>query len=303
MSLVLPEPLLGFASRGESWRTWLDALPRLADEMLADWDLVVDGAPMNGECALVVPVRTPGAEPAVLKIGWPHWEAEHEHLALRAWAGDGAVRLLRADPHRWALLLERARADRDLTTVPVIEACELVAGLYQRLHRPALPQLRLLSEQAQRWSRALGGLRHDLVPRRYVEQAAALARDLASDASTDGTLIHTDLHYFNVLAADREPWLAIDPKPLSGDPAFEVAPLLWNRWDEAVGDGNIRQAIRRRFFTVVDAAGLDENRARDWVIVREMVNAVWAIEDAGPDGLPDVDWITTCVSITKAVQA
>ncbi|MGH8826118.1 MAG: aminoglycoside resistance protein, partial [Jiangellaceae bacterium] len=73
--------------------------------------------------------------------------------------------------------------------------------------------------------------------------------------------------------------------------------------DEAVADGRLREAIRRRFFTVVDAAGLDEDRARDWVIVREMVNAKWEIEEAGPDSPPDVDWITTCIAITKAVQA
>jgi len=278
-------------------------LPRLVRDLLGEWELRADGAAMYGECALVLPVVADGAA-AVLKVGWPHWEAEHEHLALRDWDGAGAVRLLRADPHRYALLLERCDT-RDLNTIGVLEACELVASSYRRLHVPAGPRYRLLSEQARRWAVELEALSHDApVPRRYVEQAAALARDLGSDPACDGRLIHTDLHYANVLAADREPWLVIDPKPLSGDPHFEIAPLLWNRWDELVATGNVRRAVRQRFHTIVDAAGLDEDRARDWVVVRELVNTLWAMDDlAGWRSDPDTkDWITECLTIAKAVQ-
>jgi streptomycin 6-kinase len=95
----------------------------------------------------------------------------------------------------------------------------------------------------------------------------------------------------------------IDPKPMSGDAHYEVSPLLWNRWDEIVESGDIRRAVRRRFHAVVDTAGLDEERARDWVVVREVHNAMWAFEDADGD-LSDVDrdWITTAIAIAKAVQ-
>lgn len=130
-----------------------------------------------------------------------------------------------------------------------------------------------------------------------------LARDLATDPRTDGTLLHTDLHFENVLAADREPWLAIDPKPLSGDPAYEVAPVLWNRWAEVTASGDVRGAIRRRGWAVVDAADLDPDRARDWAVVRLAVNALWTLERAAPGGLTpaDQEWLTTCVTIVKAV--
>ena len=74
------------------------------------------------------------------------------------------------------------------------------------------------------------------------------------------------------------PWLVIDPKPMSGDPHYEPAPMLWNRFDEYAGD--VRDGVRRRFHTLVDAAGLDEDRARDWVVVRMVINANWAVEDA-----------------------
>ena len=188
----------------------------------------------------------------MLKISWPHWEAETEHLALRAWHGDGAVELWRADPRRYALLLERARADRDLRSVGVIEACEVVAGLYGRLHVAPLPQTRRLSDLCREWADRLPMLLDtNLVSRRFVTQAQRLLADLADDPATDAALIHSDLHYFNVLAATREPWLVIDPKPLAGDPAYEVAPLLWNRWDEVlarrlVAGGVAGADLRRR---------------------------------------------------------
>jgi streptomycin 6-kinase len=133
-----------------------------------------------------------------------------------------------------------------------------------------------------------------------VQQAVSLGRDLVADPASVGVLIHSDLHYFNVLAADREPWLAIDPKPISGDPHYEVAPLLWNRWDEVVGSGDVRVAVRRRFHTVVDAAGLDEERARDWVVVRMLHNAMWELEDNPTT--PDAEYLTMCIAIAKAVQ-
>ncbi|MDX6430408.1 MAG: streptomycin 6-kinase, partial [Streptosporangiaceae bacterium] len=107
MSVDIPDGLLVVASRGPDWADWLDRLPRLTRDLLGEWDLRVDGTAAYGNCALVVPVLTGDGQRAVLKVQFPHWEAETEHLALRAWAGNGAVQLLRADPRRFTLLLER----------------------------------------------------------------------------------------------------------------------------------------------------------------------------------------------------
>ena len=297
----LPASFLAFSARGDSWAQWLAELPRLIRSVLSEWSLTPAGDVRSGQTAVALPVRTATGEAAVVKFGWPHPEAEHERLALRTWGGRGAVRLLQADPRRSVLLLERADAERDLTALPVLEACEVVAGLYPLLHRPAIPQLDRLSDHSARWADALTRLRADrLVPRRYVDQAAGLARDFADDPATDGRLLHTDLHYDNVLASGREPWLAIDPKPLSGEPAYEVAPMLWNRWDEAVASGNVRNAVLDRMYALVDAAGLDEDRVRAWVIVREMVNVLWTLTDASAP--MSADWVTTAVTIVKAVQ-
>ncbi|GCD88419.1 aminoglycoside phosphotransferase family protein [Nocardioides sp. LS1] len=303
----IPADLERQRALGPDWGAWLDRLPRLVDELLDEWDLAVDGEPMCGFCSVVVPVRTAAGEPAVLKVGFDgDDEGEFEGLMLQRAGGRGMVRLLRADPGRHALLLERVHA-RDLSSVGDTEACEIVAGLYPVIHRPAPPQLRTVTSYVARWAAALGTLPRDApVPRRLVEQAVSLARDLVADPASVGTTVHGDLHQHNVLAADREPWLVIDPKPMSGDPHYEPAPMLWNLWDRVTESGNVRGAVRRRFFTLVDDGGLDEQRARDWVVVRMVLNAHWSIQDAQRAARAldegEREWITRCIAIAKAVQ-
>ena len=305
----LPATFAAYAARGDAFAEFLARLPGVVEALVGEWRLAVDlppGAePTHGSGALVVPVRTAGGRPAVLKVGFPHPEAEQEHLALRHWDGRGAVRLLRADPRRHALLLERLHRE-DLGALWDVEACEVVAGLYASLHVPAPPSVRRLAPYAENWAGRLLALPRDApLPRRLVEQAAGLARDLAATPVDGGDrMLHTDLHGANVLAADREPWLAIDPKPLAGDPHHEVAPMLWNRWDELVAaDRSLREGVRLRFHTLVDAAGLDEARARDWTLVRVVVNAMWTLQECAPplDAAARAR-ITRCVTLAKAVQ-
>ncbi|MBZ5735875.1 aminoglycoside phosphotransferase family protein [Nocardioides sp. TRM66260-LWL] len=299
----LPASLLALGARGPSWASWLDRLPALLRDLVAEWELVVDGDPRHGNTAVVFPVRTRDRVDAVLKVGFLDAESEHESLAMQHWHGRGAATLLRADPRRGALLLERLTS-RDLVEEWDVAACEIVGGLYGALHRPAPPQLRLLSVLCEGWAARLAALpRSAPLPRRMVEQAAHLAASFATDAATDGRLLHADLHYENVLADAAGEWRAIDPKPLSGDPHFEPAPLLWNRYDELAGD--VRDGVRRRFHAVIDAAGLDEERARDWVVLRMMVNALWRLEEDAGGVTPAAStgsWLTTCVAVAKAVQ-
>jgi streptomycin 6-kinase len=290
------------ARRGPDWADWVDRLPALLAGLLEEWELSIDGMMMHGYVALVVPVRTGAGTPAALKVSFPDEESEHEHLALQRWGGRGAVRMLRADPHRSAMLLERMHQER-LLEVWDLEACEIVADLYGLLHVPALPQLRLLTSYVETWAGQMSALpRNAPLPRRLVEQAISLSRDFVADPASVGTMIHGDLHYENVMAADRAPWLAIDPKPMSGDPHYELAPMLWNRFDDLAGD--VREGVRRRFHALVDRSGLDEHRARDWVVVRMMNNACWCLLDP-----PEVqrltsteDYLTMCIAVAKAVQ-
>lgn len=271
-------------------------LPPGVRSQLEEWELTADGPVKQGSAATVVAVRTSDGTPAVLKIASPAVESEHEHLALRRWGGAGAVRLLRADPHRHALLLERLSA-QNLSTLWDVEACEVVAALYRHVHVPALPQLRSLTTIVEQWVRDFEDLpRGAPIPHRLVEQAIAAARELTADQH-GGVVLHGDLHYGKVLAGEREPWLAIGPKPLNGDPHFEIAPMLWHRWDEL--EGYVRGGIRTRLHALVEAAGFDEARARAWVLVRVVHQAAHALESQSASGPAQ---LTKFVALAKAVQ-
>ena len=285
------------AQRGPRWADWVASLPSITRRVAQQWDLQSDGPPQHGHCSLLAPVRTSEGAAAMLKIGFPDEESEHEHLALRHWAGHGAVRLLSADPSVRALLLERLHP-ADLSAESDSRTGEIVASLYRQLHVPALPSLRPLSGYVDRWTADLTNLpRSAPIPRRLVEQAAALGSQLCSDRSVPDRVLHTDLHYGNVLAGTRQPWLVIDPKPVNGDPHYELAPMLWNRWAEIAPD--VRDGVRRRFWTLVDAAGFDEDRAQSWVVVRMVHNAMWAVQEGAR---ADREWLTRCIAVAKAVQ-
>ncbi|MDO5662537.1 MAG: aminoglycoside phosphotransferase family protein [Brachybacterium sp.] len=267
---------------GISGDDWLAALPRLIAERMEAWGLTADGDPWYGENALVVPVTRPEGEAGALKLTWPHVEAQLEHLALRHWAGEGAVRLLAAHPATYALLLERLDGDRDLDGPPIIAACEEIGGLFGRLDRPSPPQVPSLAAHIPRWQDKLREPPPQ-VPRRLVLQAAHHLQDLAPGAD-DGRLVHTDLHFQNVLAPQdpaRGQWLAIDPKPLAAEWAFAVAPAIWNRSEEAARAHSLAVHVRFRADVITDAAGLDEERVRAWTFLRLVLNAVDAA-DAGP---------------------
>ncbi|MGD8150543.1 aminoglycoside phosphotransferase family protein [Ornithinimicrobium sp. Y1694] len=281
--------------RGPTGQEWLDELPALIEHALDRWELRPDGEARHGECALVLPVvgRSPRgpvrAAQAALKLTWPHAEARHEHLALRAWGGRGAVELLAADPARWTLLLERLDAERELSGIPILEACEEIGGLMLLLDRPALPQCDLVADKAVRWADQLAR-GTPLVPRRLTEQAAGTLADLLASAP-EPRLVHEDLHDLNVLAplADQgEPregrragaWVAIDPKPVSGEWAYAVAPIVWNRADETSRASSLRTHARLRADLVAEAAGLDPDRVQAWTLVRLVLNAVWAADYA-----------------------
>lgn len=301
----IPDGLSEQAALGPLWADWLRRLPGAVSALLDEWDLRRDGEELwHGFESLVVPVIDRHGTPAVLKVAFDgDDEGAQEALGLHHWQGRGAVRMLRADPRRRALLLERL-SRRDLTTVDDDEACLVVADLYGRLHIPAPGRLTPLTAHLERWLGDLASIPRDApVPRRFVEQALSLGRDLLADNATVGVIVHGDLHHENVLADADGRWVAIDPSPMSGDAHYELAPMLWNRLGSRASD--VRYDIRRRFYTITDAADLDQDRARDWVIVRMILNAHWAIVDAERAARPlrptDREWITTCVTVAKAV--
>ncbi|MGW1005452.1 aminoglycoside phosphotransferase family protein [Streptomyces sp. NPDC002520] len=262
---------------GEAGRAFVADLPRRAGEFLGRWGLRVDGPAMYGVAALVLPVVRAEGTRAALKLQLLDEESAGEPAALRAWDGDGAVRLLEHDEPTCTLLLERLDEHRALSRVPdVREAVLVVAGLLARLTaRPAPVGMRRLGDVARRMlERVPGALRRvpDPADRRLLGDCAAAVREVVSDPGH--RLLHWDLHYDNVLAADRASWLAIDPKPLAGDPGFELLPAIVNRYDPA--------DTARRFDVLTGELGLDRERARAWTLGRVLQNCLWEVEGGRP---------------------
>ncbi|MBD0292964.1 MAG: hypothetical protein ICV70_05265 [Jiangellaceae bacterium] len=264
-------------------------------QVLHRWRLQLDGPPMHGACALVLPVRTADHVPAVLKLTWPHDDAREEDRALAVWDGNGAVRLLAVEPQAWVMLLERLDASTDLSTLELDRALTTIGELLRRLGVAVDTPFTPVDELATAWmSKFAYGRRRVLteVPRQVVEAAAGVLPDLLG--STSPVLLHTDLHFENVLAGHREPWLAIDPKPRLGDAAYEVAPSLWNRWLEATHAADLGAHLRRRADLVAEVAGLDRTRVTGWVVVREAVNALDALHTR------NTEWRAISVAVAEA---
>ncbi|QHA09723.1 hydroxyurea phosphotransferase [Streptomyces broussonetiae] len=262
---------------GAAGRAFIAALPALAAAFLDRWQLRPDGPSMNGVSALVLPVARADGTRAVLKLQLPDAETLGEPVALRVWDGDGAVRLLDHDPATGTMLLERLDESRMLASLADTRATTLViARLLAHLTSfPAPPGLRRLGDIARAmlertpWALERIG---DPAARRLVADCAAAVREVVAEPGD--RLLHWDLHDENVLAADRADWLAIDPKPLAGDPGFELWPALHNRFEAA--------EVAWRFDALTDALGLDRERARAWTLGRLLQNALWDVADGRP---------------------
>ena len=214
----------------------------------------------------------------MLKLNAPsHFEADHEADALELWDGGGAVRLLARDDERRALLIERCRPGTPLWDAHVDEV-PVVAELLPRLwNKPPKPhRFRRLVDEAERWLVE--------VPERYEVGGAPFDRsllELACDVfrSVDRSarfLVNQDLHGGNVLRAEREPWLVIDPKPLVGERDANAVGLLRN----AALDGGVTAV--RRWLAAFAELGLDAQRARDWGVAHTLAWG-WDEDDGWSD--------------------
>jgi streptomycin 6-kinase len=239
--------------------------PQSVLELERRWSLTL-GLPFpreEGSVGWVAPVTRADGTPAVLKIGMPHFEAEHEAEGLRFWAGEPTVRLLDADESLGALLLERCEPGTSLRELPEPEQDRVIAGLLQRLWRsPSSPhRFRPLAALLSHWAEetlAQPGKRSD---EGMVQEGLRLFRELPRSASSE-MLLATDLHAGNVLRAQREPWLVIDPKPFVGDPAYDATQHLLNCMERLRSDP--RGTIRR----FSDLLEVDDERVRLWTFAR-----------------------------------
>lgn len=314
----------GGSSSGRDWLASLPGLVRQClDRWQLEPDLAPGALPWSGHGAIVVPVRprataTVGTgtgtnaggtltgfgdapvgaarQEAVLKIAYPHDEALVEPQALTLWSGHGAVRLLAGDAGAGALLLERLDAARSLQGLPLDEAIPVWGAVVRRLSlvpdgRPEWHDFDHVAARAEQWSDELPESWERLgrpFPRWLLEAALEVCQTRGAVGRRAGrdVLVHTDLHYLNILARlpGEEPeggggepaagWAAIDPQPMIGEAEFAVAPLLWNRIRELSRAAPERD-LRERCRDVSMAAGLDAEVARQWSLAREVENALF----------------------------
>ncbi|MEU1177350.1 aminoglycoside phosphotransferase family protein [Streptomyces sp. NPDC005820] len=253
---------------GEEGARWIAGLPSLVGELVGRWGCVLDGDVLHGGVGIVVPVVASGHGSAVVKVSFPHPGNVHEPDAFAAWGGRGAVRLLARDDERFAMLLERVRAE-SLAEVEDTDEVAVVAGRVSRRLAVAAPAgLPRIQDMALAWDEELRLDRAEFahgVSERSFGAALATVRELGR--AQPGLLVHGDLHARNILRAEREPWLAVDPKGWVGDPAYDGGTLL-----KALGlrlvalddPGDVRKAALRVLDVFSEAAGLDRERVGRW---------------------------------------
>jgi streptomycin 6-kinase len=271
--------------RGAAGAGWLNRLPVLIAECEERWSLEVDSPFPELSFNYVAPALRADGTSAVLKLSFPEDPGfEKEAEALRVFSGRGAARLLELDRDRGVMLLERLDPGVPLTAVrDNEEATTIAANVLRRLWRP-VPQdhpFPLVSD----WARGFDRLRRSFgggtgpMPAALVEEAEGLFAELLASQG-EPVLLHGDLHHHNVLTAQREPWLAIDPKGVVGEPAYDTAALLHNPVEllERPRPGKV---LERRIALLSEELGLDRERVRGWGVAQAVLAAYWGLEDSG----------------------
>ncbi len=268
---VVPDLLVTNCRGVPERERWLAGLEAALDTACARWGLEL-GDPFDGPevgAAWVAPAVRRGGERVVLKLGMPHDEAADEAHGLALWAGDPTVRLIDVDDRSGAMLLERCEPGTALRSQPERDQDAVVGAMLRRLHREPPPAhgLRPLSAMLARWSAATRGKEARWSDAGLVLEGLTRMDELLR-TTTRHVMLATDLHAGNVLAARREPWLVIDPKPFVGDPAYDATQHLLN------GLERLRAAPHDTVARLADLAGLDAERVRDWTLVRLVVEPI-----------------------------
>jgi streptomycin 6-kinase len=285
-----------FGPAGDQWRI---RLPNLLDEVCRRWDLT-PAAPFALSYNYVCPARRADGAAAVLKLGYPNRELTSEIHALRAYAGEGACRLLDADAAQGTLLLERLQPGTMLAALEDDDqATEVAAAVIERLRRPAPAEEGFLS--LREWMDGLKELRPRFgggagpFPEEAVERVEALLRDGLIESSPPA-LLHGDLHHFNILLSDRG-WLAIDPKGVIGPPEYETGPFLINPLGGIPEEVEGARRTRRRIAILAERLGYDRRKLWAWALCHSVLSAWWDLRKDGTGGESSRAWAEIFVAM------
>lgn len=281
-----------FAARGERW---LVELPSVVEQRCADWGLELIGRPFaGGTHSFVAPVRRTDNSVAVLKIPVVDEENIGEAAGLHCYQGDGATRLYEYDANSGALLVEWARPGTPLLRQPEVplegipengDKVQAACALYRRLRRPPgdspseYPPLPRATDMVVGWVEQLA--EPELAAPFSVSELARARQWCDELIDPDGPLVvvNRDTHLGNIVAAEREPWLLIDPKPYLGEAAFDAGFLI----SKQVLTNPDRQHARRGTRSTAAGLGIDCERARGWAFMRAVEEVMWSVADGRPE--------------------
>ena len=285
---TLPARLANTAAEmlGPQGAAWLARLPETVSSCARRWALTLEPPFAQLSINYAAPgVRADGAA-VVLKVCIPGPEFATEAEALRLYDGRGALQLLAADPDQGALLLERLLPGTPLSAVADDEqATHIAAGVMGRLWRPApaghaFPSFTDWVRHMAECAPCVLGPDTPFPNPSWIGRALALFEELIASAA-EPVLLHGDLHQGNILAAEREPWLCIDPKGVVGEPVCETGPLLLNELPSPADAPAVRRVLHQRVDQLAEELGFDRARLRAWGVVRAVLAGFWTLEDHG----------------------
>ena len=268
---------------GEDGARWLDALPALLRACEERWQLTLD-APFPLSYNYVAPARRVDGGELVLKAGVPREDIRHEIAALRHYGGSGAVRLLEADVAAGVMLIERIRPGTMLADLDDdAEATQIAARVMQALWRPppAAHEFPAIAD----WGQRFRGPRPGPMPAPLFEAARGRFEELSATAAPP-VVLHGDLHHGNLLRDEARGWLAIDPKGVIGEPAYEVGPLLFNPLPRIAAEPELDRILARRIEVLSAQLGFERERIAGWGIAAAVLSALWTLDDHEFDSLP-----------------
>ncbi len=287
---------------GEDGRTWLNKLPEILAHCSRQWEITIDEPFQSLTYNYVAPaVRHDGA-PVIFKASPPTGEFSMQSAALRLFDGHGMTRLLECDDENQVMLLERLLPGTTLRDMEDDEqATSIAASVMKELWCPvpADHPFPTVSD----WGKGFKRLRQRYnggcgpFPRKLLEEAETLYADLSASMA-EPVLLHGDLHHDNILAAQREPWLAIDPKGLVGEPAYETGAWLHNWLPDLLQQPQPERILARRIDQFAEELGFDRARIRGWGLAQAVLAYWWTIEDFG-EGWQDA---LTCAELLAAIK-
>jgi streptomycin 6-kinase len=291
------------ALAGAEGHAWIDRLPSILAACEQRWGLTI-GLPFDLSFNYVAPAIRSDGTPVVVKAFLPNGETSQVE-ALRLFDGHGMVRLLSWDPDDEVMLLERLRPGTLLSTEEDDEKVTSIAASVMRQIWRTVPPGHTFPTVSD-WGKGFARLRQHYgggcgpFPVALLEEAETLFSELNASIA-EPVLLHGDLHHENILAAEREPWLAIDPKGVVGEPAYETGALLRNQLSVVLKAPQPDRVMARRVDQLSDELDIDRARVRGWGLAQAVLSVWWDVEDFGH--LEDYDVVTLdCAALLAAIK-